>query len=70
MKRMTHVLKVIDAVLDLLADAPRFTMDPTHLRERAMKRSRCSIEEYQHAVQDLSASGMVRFSLESVRRIA
>lgn len=70
MKRMSHVLKAIDAVLDLLASAPRFTMDPTALRERAMRRSRCTIEEYRHAVQDLSMSGMVRFSLDNARRIA
>ena len=70
MKRMSHVLRAIDAILDSLIRREDRTIPADKLKARVQKRVGCNDEEYGHALTDVHISGMVKIRPQGITRIA
>ena len=70
MKRMNHVLKAIDAILDSLIRREDRTIPADKLKARVQKRVGCNDDEYAHALTDCHISGMIRKGPSGITRIA
>ena len=70
MKRMGHVLRAIDGILDSLIRQEDRTLPADTLKARVQKKTRCNDEEYGHALTDVHISGMVKIRPQGITRIA